>query len=75
MFGPIAKKINMGLADLNPREIALMIPLAVMMFFMGIYPQPFLSKMEPTVTKIIDGAQQEAFRADSAVPEIRKNRP
>ena len=75
MFGPIAKKINMGLKDLNPREIALMIPLAVMMFFMGIYPQPFLSKMEPTVTKIIDGAQQEAFRADSAVPEIRKNRP
>ena len=75
MFGPIAKKINMGLKDLNPREIALMIPLAVMIFLMGIYPQPFLSKMEPTVTRIIDGTRQEAFRADTAVPEIQKDRP
>ena len=75
MFGPIVKKINTGLKDLNPREIALMIPLAVMIFLMGIYPQPFLSKMEPTITRMIDGTQQEAFRADAAVPEIRKNRP
>ena len=75
MFGPILKKINMGLKDLNPREIALMIPLAVMIFLMGIYPQPFLSKMEPTVTRIIDGTQKEAFRADATVPEIPKNRP
>ena len=74
MFGPIAKKINTGLKDLNPREIALMIPLAVMIFLMGIYPQPFLSKMEPTITRMIDGTQQEAFRADAAVEEIRKNR-
>jgi len=75
MFGPIVKKINTGLKDLNPREIALMIPLAVMIFLMGIYPQPFLSKMEPTITRMIDGTQQEAFRADAAVSEIRKNRP
>ena len=75
MFGPMVKKINAGLADLNPREIALMVPLAVMIFLMGIYPQPFLSKMEPTITRMVDAKQQEAFRADAAVPEIRKNRP
>ena len=53
MFGPVIRKVNMGLRDLNSREIALMIPLAAMIFIMGIYPKPFLSKMEPTVEKIV----------------------
>lgn len=75
MFGPVVKKINMGLKDLNPREIALMIPLAVMMLLMGVYPQPFLSRMEPTVTKMIDETRQEVFRVDTTLPEIKRNRP
>ncbi len=59
MFGPVVKTANRGLRDLNYREIAIMIPLAAMMLFMGVYPQPFLSRMEPSVTKMIMDAQPE----------------
>ncbi|MGH7884636.1 MAG: hypothetical protein ACRENO_02940, partial [Thermodesulfobacteriota bacterium] len=35
------------------REIGLMIPLVVMMLIMGIFPKPFISRIEPTVKEII----------------------
>lgn len=63
MFGPVVKKINAGLRDLNPREIAIMIPLALMMLLMGVYPQPFLSKMEPTVVKMTQNAGENVHGA------------
>ncbi len=66
MFGPVVKTINRGIKDLNYREISIMIPLAVMMFFMGVYPQPFLARMEPSVTKMIMEARPEKIlQADS----------
>lgn len=55
MLGPLDKPENAGLKDLSLREIAVFAPLVVMMFVMGLYPQPFLSRMEPTV---------EAYLAD-----------
>ncbi len=43
-YGPITKKENENLNDLNIREWIYMIPLAAMMFLIGIYPQPFLKE-------------------------------
>ena len=53
MFGPLDKTSNMSLIDLNFREIALMLPLLFMIVLMGVYPKPFLSKIEPTVNELI----------------------
>ncbi|HVY54819.1 MAG TPA: NADH-quinone oxidoreductase subunit M, partial [Thermodesulfobacteriota bacterium] len=47
MFGPLDKPENKALHDINAREILVLLPIAVMMFVMGIFPKPFLSKMEP----------------------------
>lgn len=57
MFGPVDRLANRLLKDLNVREIAIMIPLIIMFVLMGIYPKPFLSKMEPSVTRLIDNNQ------------------
>jgi formate hydrogenlyase subunit 3/multisubunit Na+/H+ antiporter MnhD subunit len=49
MFGPIVHEENKKLHDLNSREIWTFIPLLVLIFVMGIYPKPFLQRMEPSV--------------------------
>jgi NADH-quinone oxidoreductase subunit M len=55
MFGPITKAVNETLADLSPREIAVMVPMIALMFFMGLYPRPLISRMEPSVEKMLAG--------------------
>ncbi len=52
-FGPIKHAANETLKDLNLREIVVFVPLIVMIIFMGVYPKPFLSRMEPAVDKFI----------------------
>lgn len=54
MFGPLDKAANKVLSDINPREILVLLPLAIMMFVMGIYPKPFLERMEPSVQALLD---------------------
>jgi NADH-quinone oxidoreductase subunit M len=49
MLGPLENPKNKELRDLSLREVVVFVPLLVMMFVMGLYPQPFLSRMEPTV--------------------------
>lgn len=49
MLGPLTNPKNAELRDLSAREIAVFVPLIVMIVVMGVYPRPFLSRMEPTV--------------------------
>ena len=53
MFGELDNPKNQKLADLNAREIGIMIPLLVMIFVMGVYPNPFIEKMTPSIKKVI----------------------
>ncbi len=52
MFGPLDKGQNRGLSDMNVRESVSMLPIAVMIIIMGVYPKPFLDKIEPTLDRI-----------------------
>ena len=51
---------NKVLKDINAREILVLLPLAIMMFVMGIYPKPFLDKMEPSVQALLDVKDEDA---------------
>ncbi len=53
MFGELDNPKNQKLADLNAREIVIMVPLIVMIFVMGIYPKPFIDKMDPAIKKLV----------------------
>jgi len=53
MFGVLDKPENQNLADVNRREIAYMLPLVLLMFWIGLYPKPFLRLLEPPITKIV----------------------
>ena len=42
-WGPITNEENSNLPDLNARELATLVPLVVLCFWIGVYPKPFLA--------------------------------
>jgi NADH-quinone oxidoreductase subunit M len=53
MHGPITNEKIRSFKDLNKREVAYLVPIVVMMFWMGIYPQTFLRKMDASVAQLL----------------------
>jgi NADH-quinone oxidoreductase subunit M len=53
-FGEVTHQENEKLKDLSFREIIVFTPLILMVFVMGVYSKPFISKMEPSVNKFIE---------------------
>jgi NADH-quinone oxidoreductase subunit M len=49
IFGPLKNPANEKLTDLNARELLLLMPILVLIVLMGVYPQPFLRRIEPAV--------------------------
>lgn len=52
LFGKITNPENAELADLNKREIGLLVPLMILMLFMGVYPRVFLDRSKASVESI-----------------------
>jgi len=53
MFGEITRKENEEIKDMNIREILVMAPIVVLVFWIGLFPTPFLKIMEPAVDQIV----------------------
>jgi NADH-quinone oxidoreductase subunit M len=49
MFGPLTHHANKELQDMNARELLYMAPLVVLVFVMGLFPQVFLDRINPSV--------------------------
>jgi NADH-quinone oxidoreductase subunit M len=64
-FGPIKNAANEALKDLSVREIAVFAPIIGLIFFMGVYPKPFLSRMEPAVNKFISEVKAKQTTLDN----------
>jgi NADH-quinone oxidoreductase subunit M len=54
MYGPITHEENKKIKDMNVREISLMVPIVILFFVMGIFPNYFLSKMHVSVNSFLD---------------------
>ena len=54
--------------DMNYREIGYMLPLVILMFWIGLYPRPYLNLMQPTVNHYV-GKMQERQKAAQAEAE------
>ncbi len=52
--GPVSKPENEALRDLSGRELAIIVPIAVLVVFLGVYPKPALDRIEPSVERILD---------------------
>lgn len=49
MFGKVTREENKSLKDLSVREVVVLLPIIAFIFIIGLYPTPFLKKMEASV--------------------------
>jgi NADH-quinone oxidoreductase subunit M len=56
-LGPVDKEENRRLLDLNLREIVTLVPLLVLIFWIGLYPRPFFNLMGPAVDNLVAALQ------------------
>ncbi|HEV7682170.1 MAG TPA: NADH-quinone oxidoreductase subunit M [Pyrinomonadaceae bacterium] len=52
VFGKVTNPENAKLRDLNARELGLLIPLLLLMLFMGVYPRVFLDRSQASVEAV-----------------------
>ncbi len=68
MFGTVTNEKNRKLTDMNGREIAYMLPLILFVFWIGVYPQTFLRKMDTSVHAFVtkfEAKRQAALAAET----------
>jgi NADH-quinone oxidoreductase subunit M len=68
LFGPIKHAENEGLKDLSLREWIVLAPFVVAIFGMGIYPNFFFEKLQPSVHHFLERTQV-GRSSDSPAPE------
>jgi NADH-quinone oxidoreductase subunit M len=56
-LGPLDKEENRVLLDLNLREIVTIVPLLVLIFWIGLYPRPFFALISPAVEQVVAALQ------------------
>jgi len=52
VFGPVSNPDNAALKDLNAREVGLLVPLLILMLFMGVYPRVFLDRSQASIDQV-----------------------
>lgn len=60
VFGDVKDERNRALTDLSLREKSIMIPLVVLIVWMGVYSQSFLRKMDVSVNQLLDSFHSTA---------------
>jgi NADH-quinone oxidoreductase subunit M len=70
IFGELKNDENKKLTDLSPREVAIFVPLLALMLLMGLYPQPFLTRMEKSVEATLARVAQKTATTQVTPPII-----
>lgn len=71
MFGEPEGADNQNMTDLNLRQLCYMLPLIILMFWIGLYPKPFLSRIEPTVNHYVGQVQEKHQAYLEATGQVR----
>jgi NADH-quinone oxidoreductase subunit M len=57
-FNRLTNPLNEGLADLNRRELAVVVPLILAMLWIGLYPKPILRRTESAARQYVESVEQ-----------------
>jgi NADH:ubiquinone oxidoreductase subunit 4 (subunit M) len=69
IFGTITRDEVRAMLDLNPREKAIFAPLLVLVVWMGVYPEPFLAPIRPTVEALVARVASIQHQARASAPD------
>ncbi|MBT5943833.1 MAG: NADH-quinone oxidoreductase subunit M [Rhodospirillaceae bacterium] len=64
IFGKLEKEYLKKIMDLEPREIAIFAPLVALVLWMGIWPDPFLSVFDASVSNLLANYQSALSSVD-----------
>jgi len=67
VLGPLSRPENQQLHDVSVRETLMLAPIVGLIIFMGVYPQPFLSRMKPSAQLVIQRVESQR----QAIPLVR----
>src|SRR5215211_5421988 len=70
MFGKIENVKNEHLADLSHREFATFAPLLILAVWMGIYPKPFIDRLQTSVDRVVVRINPEYRAATASVVPV-----
>jgi NADH-quinone oxidoreductase subunit M len=75
MFGEVTHQANMQLTDLTLREVVVLVPVVLAIVWLGLYPQPFLKRMEATTKAIVERVVTVAQLGDARTGAVRCPEP
>ena len=73
-FGEVTNEKNRGLKDLNAMELTSMIPLVLLVAYLGIYPKPVLDPIDNSVKNMIQLMEKKSITKDAKELISRVNR-
>jgi len=59
-FGKVTREENKNLKDVSWRERIILVPLVVLIFWIGIYPKPLFERIEPAVKQVLQQVNRAA---------------
>ena len=70
MFGEVTKEENKNLKDLSLREIGVLVPILILIVWIGVYPKTFLSKTETSINHFLTEFNK---KYEASIQEQNKN--
>ena len=65
LFGPITNEKNRGMKDLSAREFWVLAPVIVLIVWIGVYPNPFLRKLDVSVSELMERVNAKVIAAET----------
>jgi NADH-quinone oxidoreductase subunit M len=62
-LGPVKHEVNQTLKDISWREAVTLLPLIVLIFWIGLFPAPFFNLMSASIERLLAGVQVAAMAA------------
>jgi NADH-quinone oxidoreductase subunit M len=68
MFGPVTNEKNRGLKDMTPREFWTLAPVIALIIWIGVFPNPFLRKLDVSVSQLMERVNAHTLASGSVEP-------
>ncbi len=70
MFGKVTNPANENIKDLSAREVVIMLPLLLFVFWIGIYPNTFFDKMNPALEQLLEQMNNQVAVVEVVQPAV-----